>query len=123
MRHRFMPMETFLAIQMGVFGGVLLHPSELFSVNPSYTAMSMLAPEWVWAFICIMASVTLFISMLFRHKRMEILSLSAVTFIWLFIGMMFVVTFLQTGVLSTGVTYLPVAGFALWLAYKVGGTQ
>ena len=120
---RFRPIETFLIILTVVFGFVLLMPTHTFD-NRAYATMNSLASENVWALISLSIATTQFFSMVYKNKKMKIISLCLVSFFWSFIGSMFFINDIVTGTLNTAFgTYLCIAGFSLWLSYTVGGQR
>jgi hypothetical protein len=83
--------------------------------------MANLASEVEWGLLCMFISLIQFIAMIKGKNNLKIFSLSLLTFVWSFIATTFVVSSITQKVINTGITYFIIAGFALWLAYTIGG--
>lgn len=122
MKNKFKPIETYFIVHMMTFGLILLYPSNTFS-NPVYHTMSLIAKEEYWGVLCVLISLIQLFSMLIENRNMKIISLSLTTFLWSSIGTMFLIESVITNLWNTGITYICIAGFALWLAHTIGGQK
>lgn len=120
-KHKMKPIETFFVIHMLAFGIVLLFPNNTLTYNTVYQSMALMTSEGVWGIACIVVSLIQLYAMFKNHKKLKILGLALVTFFYSFIGTMFLITAIVDKVVNTGITYFVISGFALWLAYTIGG--
>jgi hypothetical protein len=118
----FRPIETYFISQMFVFGLILLLPNNTFD-NRAYEPMSLVAREEIWGIALILVSLFQLYSMIQKEKKLKIASLSITSFVWSGVATMFLISSIQSGIYSTGITYYVTSLFAFWLSYKIGGQK
>lgn len=114
--------EFFLGIVLTLFGFVLLLPYDTLKSH-GYGLLLHVASEGVWGSFCFIVGIfQLYSTFMIKSRFIKILTLSLETFIWSFIGTMFLVNDLAIGnTMNTAcTTYLSLAGLALYTARKLG---
>lgn len=116
------PIGMFLGIISMLFGTVLLFPYHTFDNNELYTAMYKVSTEEKWGIVCFLLGLfQIYITNTPKRKNLKIISLSLQTFLWTFIGTMFLINDLILGhsLNVAFTTYLSLAGLSLYTAYKM----
>jgi hypothetical protein len=119
---KFKPIETYLILHTLLFGLILLCPTNTFD-NPVYHTMSILAQEEVWGSIYVLIAILQFVAMCRNNQKMKIIILSLTASLWSSVGTSFLIESIGYGRLNTGVSYLAIAGLAVWLSYVIGGER
>lgn len=116
------PIGIFLALVLTLYGFILLLPYDTL-VAHGYWYILRIANENTWGGICFAVGLIQFYSVFITKKKfIKVLSLSLQTFIWSFIGTMFLVNdiaFSDNTINTAFATYLCLAGLSLYTARRL----
>ena len=116
------PIEIYFATQMLAYGLILVMPHNALEgyIDES---VPIVGNELYWGIALILVSGFLFYAIVQKRKVIKIVSLCMTSFVWSSIATMFLLSSIETGQVTTGVTYYITAIFAFWLSYRIGGQQ
>lgn len=113
--------EIALTVLSFWWAALLSFPFQTFQLGASYSAMSELAPEWVWALVILMIGTIQLIGFLQKKQIIRRTGLLLATGLWFFVSAMFAVGEVITtgGVVTTAAgTYAIIGGMASWKCVK-----